>query len=76
MAYRAALARGLEPVKHGFRDMVNIAVASDSRMFRAALVRLAARASGLQPSVTFRCCLSLSLSLCVCVCEVQALLRW
>ncbi len=50
MAYRAALARGLEPVTHGFRDMVNIAVASDSRMFRAALVRLAARASGLQHS--------------------------
>lgn len=46
MAYRAALARGLEPVKHGFRDMVTVAVASESRMFRAAFVRLAARAAG------------------------------
>ena len=46
MLYRAALARGLEPVKEGFTDMLNVAVASDSRMFRAALVRLVARAAG------------------------------
>ncbi|KAL3150414.1 hypothetical protein ABBQ32_000252 [Trebouxia sp. C0010 RCD-2024] len=46
-AYRVALAHGLEPVKEGFKDMLNVAVASDSRMFRAALVRLVARAAGL-----------------------------
>lgn len=46
MSYRAALAHGLEPVKDGFKDMLNVAVASDSRMFRAALVRLVARAAG------------------------------
>lgn len=45
-AYRVALAHGLEPVKEGFKDMLNVAVASDSRMFRAALVRLVARAAG------------------------------
>lgn len=50
MAYRAALAKSLEPVKHGFRDMVNVAVASESRMFRAAFVRLAARAAGTSTS--------------------------
>ena len=50
MLYRAALARALEPVKEGFKDMLNVAVGSDSRMFRAALVRLVARAAGeLQP---------------------------
>lgn len=46
MLYRAALARALEPVKEGFKDMLNVAVGSDSRMFRAALVRLVARAAG------------------------------
>ncbi len=46
--YRVALANGLIPLKQDFRDMVTTAVASDSRMFRAALVRLVARASGLQ----------------------------
>ncbi|KAL0053110.1 hypothetical protein WJX82_000994 [Trebouxia sp. C0006] len=45
--YRVALANGLIPLKQDFRDMVTTAVASDSRMFRAALVRLVARASGL-----------------------------
>ncbi len=46
--YKKALANGLIPLKQDFRDMVTTAVASDSRMFRAALVRLVARASGLQ----------------------------
>lgn len=46
MLYRAALARALEPVKEGFKDMLHVAVGSDSRMFRAALVRLVARAAG------------------------------
>lgn len=46
--YRVALANALMPLKQDFRDMVTTAVASDSRIFRAALVRLVARASGLQ----------------------------
>ncbi|KAL0034398.1 hypothetical protein WJX79_000220 [Trebouxia sp. C0005] len=45
--YRVALANALMPLKQDFRDMVTTAVASDSRIFRAALVRLVARASGL-----------------------------
>lgn len=54
--YRVALAHGLIPLKQDFLNMVATAVASDSRMFRAALVRLVARAAGLQ---TF-CCLRLT----------------
>ena len=46
--YRVALAHGLIPLKQDFLNMVATAVASDSRMFRAALVRLVARAAGLQ----------------------------
>lgn len=58
--YRVALANGLIPLKQDFRDMVTTAVASDSRMFRAALVRLVARASGLQaPTCNCMCHLML-----------------
>jgi len=60
--YRVALANGLIPLKQDFRDMVTTAVASDSRMFRAALVRLMARASGLQaPTQDCMCHLMLAI---------------
>ncbi|KAK9829627.1 hypothetical protein WJX72_006957 [[Myrmecia] bisecta] len=47
MRYRAALARSFEPSAARFRRMISAAAASDSRIFRAALVRLCARAAGL-----------------------------
>ena len=56
--YRVALVKGLVPLMQDFLNMVATAVASDSRMFRAALVRLVARAAGLQ-TLHYHCLLGL-----------------
>lgn len=47
MRYRAALARSFEPSAGALRHLLATAVASESVLLRAALVRLCARASGL-----------------------------
>ena len=53
MRYRAALAKSFEPMtQEALRTLMACAAASDSLIFRAALVRLCARASGLPPLLT------------------------
>lgn len=47
MRYRAALARSFEPSAASLRRLLATAAGSESVLFRAALVRLCARASGL-----------------------------
>ena len=48
MRYRAALAKSFEPMtQEALRTLMACAAASDSLIFRAALVRLCARASGI-----------------------------
>ena len=48
MRYRAALAKSFEPLtQEALRTLMACAAASDSLIFRAALVRLCARASGI-----------------------------
>ena len=55
MRYRAALAKSFEPLtQEALRNLMACAVASESLIFRAALVRLCARASGRQPDNTSR----------------------
>ena len=50
MRYRAALAKSFEPMtQEALRTLMACAAASDSLIFRAALVRLCARASGTSP---------------------------
>ena len=50
MRYRAALAKSFEPsTQEALKNLMACAVASESLVFRAALVRLCARASGERP---------------------------
>ncbi len=52
MRYRAALAKSFEPLtQEALRTLMACAAASDSLIFRAALVRLCARASGISAFV-------------------------
>lgn len=57
MRYRAALAKSFEPLtQDALRTLMACAAASDSLIFRAALVRLCARASGAFPSAMLSIC--------------------
>jgi hypothetical protein len=44
--YRAALATAIEPCSASFRRLVSAALTSESRLLRAAVVRVLARAAG------------------------------
>jgi hypothetical protein len=61
MRYRAALARSFEPSARALRRLLAAAAASEGALFRAALVRLAARASGARRSLLFVCRVSVLL---------------
>lgn len=53
--YRAALATAIEPCRASFRHLIAAALTSESRLLRAAVVRVLARASGGVGSRVGRC---------------------
>lgn len=57
MRYRAALAKSFEPLtQEALRKLMACAAASESLIFRAALVRLCARASGVNRHIVHSLC--------------------